>query len=631
MQALNGLSPHITYVVRLCVCCEGLKNTTRHNGYGGINDVRVGDGEGIMGELCGERLNGGDVSTDDGGGDTLNDGGDNRSKDDGVLSDEGGSVSNEDDNINAVLHTRINQSSGRDCVKGTRTNINDNLHHMVNGGLARKDASTNTHGKRFGKDLAGYEGERKRICLNGVEDGGYKSENDTRSNASLGFERYGLNVKKKKGGEDGERLEEDEDSERLEDDEDGERLKDDGGGERLEDDGDGGKKKTISCMETENTDFVDNKSNDQIEAYDLSLKNLSRASVASCKKTWVEADEMETKAPKPKSPKHLIEKNIINIDVGRSSSESLKQTQKFLPNSSLPEFWSPFKYWLLLYNTLKQNSQLAAEQMCKQHSSFVETSRIMNGVSNNEKKQNLENSLSDSFSNSFETKACDLSKNDISKNFNVVDHNQSLCRNFENNFFKNEKKKLDLIPQRESVQRNNSDHNNNKDSFAKDVAADYVDKNLEESIKDVGVTSYDDINVFENNFSSSFPCSTHLFVQRLIKQQSNLQQNYPVISQKTFTTPQQNNNQLPKTPQQAYKKRSRIFIDPLTEIPKLEGWFSDQSHPSIFMIERFTNELNSSSYRQRFPKLEPKNLQLWFKNHRAKVKRLQENRPHVTQ
>lgn len=69
------------------------------------------------------------------------------------------------------------------------------------------------------------------------------------------------------------------------------------------------------------------------------------------------------------------------------------------------------------------------------------------------------------------------------------------------------------------------------------------------------------------------------------------------------------------------KKRSRVFIDPLTEIPKLERWFSEDTHPSSYVIEKFTDELNRSPYRQRFPKLEPKNLQLWFKNHRAKMKR----------
>lgn len=69
------------------------------------------------------------------------------------------------------------------------------------------------------------------------------------------------------------------------------------------------------------------------------------------------------------------------------------------------------------------------------------------------------------------------------------------------------------------------------------------------------------------------------------------------------------------------KKRTRVFIDPLTEIPRLELWFIEDTHPSSYMIEKFTEELNNSPYRLRFPKLEAKNVQLWFKNHRAKVKR----------
>ncbi|XP_025091359.1 uncharacterized protein LOC112562349 isoform X4 [Pomacea canaliculata] len=70
------------------------------------------------------------------------------------------------------------------------------------------------------------------------------------------------------------------------------------------------------------------------------------------------------------------------------------------------------------------------------------------------------------------------------------------------------------------------------------------------------------------------------------------------------------------------KRRTRVFIDPLTEIPKLEKWFMEDTHPSAYMIDKYTEALNAAEYRQKFPKLEPKNVQLWFKNHRAKVKRM---------
>ncbi|XP_060068151.1 uncharacterized protein LOC132548313 [Ylistrum balloti] len=70
------------------------------------------------------------------------------------------------------------------------------------------------------------------------------------------------------------------------------------------------------------------------------------------------------------------------------------------------------------------------------------------------------------------------------------------------------------------------------------------------------------------------------------------------------------------------KRRTRVFIDPMTEIPKLEKWFTEDTHPSSYMIDKYCEDLNRSEYRQKFPKLEPKNVQLWFKNHRAKVKRM---------
>ena len=70
------------------------------------------------------------------------------------------------------------------------------------------------------------------------------------------------------------------------------------------------------------------------------------------------------------------------------------------------------------------------------------------------------------------------------------------------------------------------------------------------------------------------------------------------------------------------RKRNRTFIDPVTEVPRLEHWFSLNTHPSHSLVLRYTEELNRQPYRQKFPKLEPKNVQFWFKNRRAKCKRL---------
>lgn len=70
------------------------------------------------------------------------------------------------------------------------------------------------------------------------------------------------------------------------------------------------------------------------------------------------------------------------------------------------------------------------------------------------------------------------------------------------------------------------------------------------------------------------------------------------------------------------RKRNRTFIDPVSEVPLLERWFCHNSHPSLEYIVHYTAELNRQPYRHKFPKLEPKNVQFWFKNRRAKSKRL---------
>lgn len=69
-------------------------------------------------------------------------------------------------------------------------------------------------------------------------------------------------------------------------------------------------------------------------------------------------------------------------------------------------------------------------------------------------------------------------------------------------------------------------------------------------------------------------------------------------------------------------RRNRIFIDPTSEVPKLEQWFAIETHPDHVLIERICAELNEGEYRTKFPKLESKHIRLWFKNHRAKVKRI---------
>ena len=107
-----------------------------------------------------------------------------------------------------------------------------------------------------------------------------------------------------------------------------------------------------------------------------------------------------------------------------------------------------------------------------------------------------------------------------------------------------------------------------------------------------------------------FPMNTHFMAQQAARYNQQQQQQ---------TSPMSRSNSSSNTHR---KRRTRVFIDPMSEIPILEKWFAEDTHPSSYMIDKFCEELNRSEYRQKFPKLEPKNIQLWFKNHRAKVKRM---------
>ena len=72
-------------------------------------------------------------------------------------------------------------------------------------------------------------------------------------------------------------------------------------------------------------------------------------------------------------------------------------------------------------------------------------------------------------------------------------------------------------------------------------------------------------------------------------------------------------------------RRNRVFIDPISEVPILEHYFSIETYPDHYLIEKICENLNKGEYRYKFPKLESRNIQLWFKNHRAKLKRLKSN------
>ncbi|VDD96203.1 unnamed protein product [Enterobius vermicularis] len=69
--------------------------------------------------------------------------------------------------------------------------------------------------------------------------------------------------------------------------------------------------------------------------------------------------------------------------------------------------------------------------------------------------------------------------------------------------------------------------------------------------------------------------------------------------------------------------RSRLMFDPLTELPILEKWFEENQHPTWIQIDQYTERLNSFPYRQSYPPISTHNVKIWFKNRRAKNKRMQ--------
>ncbi|PAV57212.1 hypothetical protein WR25_11453 [Diploscapter pachys] len=69
--------------------------------------------------------------------------------------------------------------------------------------------------------------------------------------------------------------------------------------------------------------------------------------------------------------------------------------------------------------------------------------------------------------------------------------------------------------------------------------------------------------------------------------------------------------------------RSRLMFDPLTELPILERWFEENPHPTWVQIDNYTNMLNKCPYRENYPLISQHNVKIWFKNRRAKNKRMQ--------
>ncbi|ESO99167.1 hypothetical protein LOTGIDRAFT_173809 [Lottia gigantea] len=117
-----------------------------------------------------------------------------------------------------------------------------------------------------------------------------------------------------------------------------------------------------------------------------------------------------------------------------------------------------------------------------------------------------------------------------------------------------------------------------------------------------------------------YPMNARYYMQHAANSLQNSQVS-PRPPSNSHRDPSSNHGNVNGSSSDSRKRRTRVFIDPLTEIPQLERWFQEDTHPSAYMIDKYCEQLNKTDYRQKFPRLESKNIQLWFKNHRAKVKR----------
>ncbi|UJR36876.1 hypothetical protein I4U23_029589 [Adineta vaga] len=156
-------------------------------------------------------------------------------------------------------------------------------------------------------------------------------------------------------------------------------------------------------------------------------------------------------------------------------------------------------------------------------------------------------------------------------------------------------------------------------------SSDEIDEDADDDLMD----DTDDNNQKPNNYYINYLQAFDISLTDQQKQkathsdESNDEDNNSVISNEQSPSTQVSMNATKLTTFDYNRsRRNRIFIDPTSEVPKLEQWFAIETHPDHLLIERICSELNEGEYRTKFPKLESKHIRLWFKNHRAKVKRI---------
>jgi homeobox domain-containing protein len=103
-------------------------------------------------------------------------------------------------------------------------------------------------------------------------------------------------------------------------------------------------------------------------------------------------------------------------------------------------------------------------------------------------------------------------------------------------------------------------------------------------------------SISNSMFSHSIMYMSH-YIPTMAGQQQQQQQQQLGNSHHGMMSPSASGLNLSNFSNDERRKRNRTFIDPVTEVPKLEQWFSMNTHPSHNMILKYTEDLNRMPYR----------------------------------